>query len=378
MNDEQLSIGNRYSRDDLEKLTGKGFPNVNPGICRRVDDEGNPYGLLFATETGQYENRISDEGRFSYMGEGKDGQDFKENYPQYGNCFLRDSISEGHPLHFFYRENKNNKYEYRGELGCKGYELLDSGEQQKISFKMEYKNYPEGLPSPTPKELRNFRTKVSDRIGEKVSEKELRNRVIDVFLYEVLGWNKDSSNESSAVEEYSVRIGSKSIRADYAFTKGNNVKCLVEVKRPSTSLSEDEKAQLSSYMKLTECSFGLLTNGNRWIVLVENEDGEPLEQTSLVDVLLDDIDNVELFVLLHHSTLSQRESEDMAVNISQKRKTVKALREHKQDYVKRILDDIPEVAQGEARDIFEESMEKLTDKIEDETPVLGRPEMHKD
>lgn len=378
MNDRLLSIGNRYSRDDLEKLTGKGFPNVNPGICRRVDDEGNPYGLLFATETGQYENKISDEGRFSYMGEGKDGQEFKEDYHQCGNCFLRDSISEDHPLHFFYRENKHNKYEYRGELKCRGYELLGSEEQQKISFKMEYNNYPEGLPSPTPKELRNFRRKVSDKTGKEVTEKELRNQVVDLFLYEVLEWDKDSSSESQAVEEYSVRIGSKSIRADYAFTKGDNVKCLVEVKRPSISLSEDEKAQLSSYMKLTECSFGLLTNGNSWIVLAESEDGDPLEQTSLVDVSLSNIDGVELFVLLHHSTLSQRESEKIAVKISRQQKTVKALKENKQDYINRILDDMPEIAQEDARDIFEESMDRLIDKIEDEIPVLGRPEMHQD
>ena len=65
---------------------------------------------------------------------------------------------EGHPLYFFYRENKDNKFEYRGEVKCMGYELLGSEEEeeQKISFTMEYRNYPEGLPSPTPKELKNF------------------------------------------------------------------------------------------------------------------------------------------------------------------------------------------------------------------------------
>nr|WP_241175507.1 type I restriction enzyme HsdR N-terminal domain-containing protein [Natronolimnobius sp. AArcel1] len=62
-------------------------------------------------------------------------------------------------------------------------------------------------------------------------------------------------------------------RVDYALIENGDLKVCIEAKRPTVNL-DAKTGQLKRYMRLHRCNWGLLTNGDRYIILRDEKEFE--------------------------------------------------------------------------------------------------------
>lgn len=130
-----ITIGSRYTQDDIEEAFDTGFGYQISGINPRRDDNDRRYVLLFANEGGPYDDSVT-QGRFTYIGEGLSG-DQSESSP--GNSVLIDAASSGIPVHFFYQDTDGNGWEYQGLVDVLDYRFEKQGGRQVLVFDMEHR-----------------------------------------------------------------------------------------------------------------------------------------------------------------------------------------------------------------------------------------------
>ncbi len=110
------------------------------------------------------------------------------------------------------------------------------------------------------------------------SERETERSLIEPFL-DALGY--ESRNPNEVQTQYPIRIGSTTTSCDYAIKVGDEVRVLVEAKKPSVSL--ESPGQLDSYFsRVPTALLGIYTNGleyrfyaERNLGRVKQMDGDP-------------------------------------------------------------------------------------------------------
>lgn len=123
-----------------------------------------------------------------------------------------------------------------------------------LGTSVDYKNLVDGI-------LSSFRNVV-----EGTSESDLIYHVIGPFL-EKLGYLK----EWHKLEQRSHSQSRKFMDLYINDKKGNHL--VVEVKKNTKELIRDDLSQLYSYMKDKNCDWGILTNGNEWILVNKTIEG---------------------------------------------------------------------------------------------------------
>lgn len=109
MTDPPFKIGETYHRveDIHEKYGGNRYSGISP--CAEY-----PYVFIFFGESGEwhgYDDELTDEGRFFYTGEGRDGDMTMDG----GNAAIRDHKANGDELHVFEIEEGAWQVTYVGE-----------------------------------------------------------------------------------------------------------------------------------------------------------------------------------------------------------------------------------------------------------------------
>lgn len=131
-----ISVGGRFTKEDIEEAFDTGFGYQISGINPRRDGQDRRYALVFANEDGPYDDTVT-QGQFEYIGEGLSG-DQSEMSP--GNSTLIDAISSGIPIHFFYQNSGDGKWEYQGLIDFLSYEIEKRGGRRVLVFEMKYQN----------------------------------------------------------------------------------------------------------------------------------------------------------------------------------------------------------------------------------------------
>lgn len=133
---KDISIGNYFSKEEIEEVFNTGFGYQISGINPRRDNQDRRYVLVFANEDGPYDDSVT-QGRFEYIGEGLSG-DQSEKSP--GNSVLIDAVSSGTPIHFFYQGSGEGKWEYQGLVDVLDYVFDERNGRQVLVFTMEHRN----------------------------------------------------------------------------------------------------------------------------------------------------------------------------------------------------------------------------------------------
>lgn len=158
-----LTIGTRYTQEEIEEMFDTGFGYQISGINPRRGEKNERYVLLFANEDGPYSDSVT-QGRFEYVGEGLKGD---QSEISSGNSTLIDAVDDDFPVYFFYQHSDRAGWEYQGLVDVRGWEWRQRKGRQIIVFEMEHRA-PESEVTWTDAvrdELRRYRTEAgSERV----------------------------------------------------------------------------------------------------------------------------------------------------------------------------------------------------------------------
>lgn len=113
--------------------------------------------------------------------------------------------------------------------------------------------------------VRDLQDRVSKQAPHAQTEEATKLALINPFIREVLGYN--TADLSEVVPEYIADVGAKKgEKVDYAIMRDGQPLILIEAKKASTSLQEQEPTQLYRYFTATPSArFGIYTNGVRYL-----------------------------------------------------------------------------------------------------------------
>lgn len=130
---EDITVGGRYEKEEIEAAFDTVFGYRMSGINPRRDGQNNPY-VLVCTNDGPYDGSLMD-GPFEYVGEWVSGNQ-SETSP--GNSALVDAVHGGLPVHFFYQDSGDGKWEYRGLVDVLDYEFEQRDGREVLVFTLQH------------------------------------------------------------------------------------------------------------------------------------------------------------------------------------------------------------------------------------------------
>ncbi|SFL08319.1 putative restriction endonuclease [Halogranum rubrum] len=130
-----LTIGTRYTQEEIEDLFDTGFGYQISGINPRRPSDGERYVLLFANEDGPYSDAVT-EGTFEYVGEGLQGDQSEKSS---GNSTLIDAVDEDFSIHFFYQHSDASGWEYQGLVDVLDWEWRVQKGREILVFTMAHR-----------------------------------------------------------------------------------------------------------------------------------------------------------------------------------------------------------------------------------------------
>ncbi|WP_276255509.1 HNH endonuclease [Halomontanus rarus] len=135
----QLTIGDSYTKSELEEELDTSFGSYIKGINPRTDDNNElEYILIKAREDGPYSDDLEgdDDERFTYIGEGVPE---KGDQPHSGaNKRLREQADRSTvPIYFFVQPADSDELQYEGLIEVTDAEYVSDGERRVYQFTME-------------------------------------------------------------------------------------------------------------------------------------------------------------------------------------------------------------------------------------------------
>jgi len=195
--------------------------------------------------------------------------------------------------------------------------------------------------------------------SSQMNEQNTKVKIIQPFIQNVLGWDIFSDVEL----EYPVTMGSTIKNVDYAMILEETPVVFIEAKGCDSNISDKDKSQLKSYMRQQGVDWGLLTNGKVFEILKRKKDLSHPEEVSLGKIHLDNLKNkLNILKVLSSESIKSGESEKFAKNIESRKKSVKKLKEKKEDLVNKITKLIAD----EIGDSVTQDIEKYSKKFIDD------------
>lgn len=179
-------------------------------------------------------------------------------------------------------------------------------------------------------------------------------------LVELLGWDVYSTEVEL---EYPIQIGTQQSRVDYALLIGDTPIVFIEAKSAQSELTEDNTAQLRSYMRQElSVDWGVLTNGKSFEILGEGDENTDNGEVSIAEFSLDNMtDNPELLKILTKEGIKSGRAGERAKQIRQTNRAIRRLRQSKEPVAEQLA-DVLEGELGETPlDFEEQSLEFLDD-----------------
>jgi len=116
--------------------------------------------------------------------------------------------------------------------------------------------------------------------NRRLSEEDTKRKLIEPF-FETFGWNMKNYGEISVEMEYAVNQGKEKDKCDYRFKINERTIFLVEAKPLGSEITPNDRDQIKRYMKLDECDYGAITNGDNYEFYVRNREIEKFHSFSL-------------------------------------------------------------------------------------------------
>jgi hypothetical protein len=194
-------------------------------------------------------------------------------------------------------------------------------------------------------------------------------------LLELLGWDVAFDTEL----EYSITIGSSSTyHVDYAlFTSSSSPALFVETKGYDTTLTDNHRDQLYSYLRQTDVNWGLLTNGRSYEICRREIVDNGVQIHTLAEFDLEELPQfVDHVRLLSKEWLESGQSQENFERIIELR-NAKQIFQHEKEPLAESLAGILTEAAGEA--ISQEAKRESTELIDRLVDRLDRrTESHQD
>ena len=139
---EEVSVGDRLSKESIEEAFDTGFGYQIAGINPRRDEQDRRYVLVFANEDGPYSDSVTS-GEFEYIGEGQTG-DQSTSSP--GNSTLIEAVDAEFPIHFFYKDSEEDGWEYQGLVDVRDWTFEERDGREVIVFTLSHASDTESGP----------------------------------------------------------------------------------------------------------------------------------------------------------------------------------------------------------------------------------------
>jgi hypothetical protein len=206
-----------------------------------------------------------------------------------------------------------------------------------------------------------------------MDEANTKAAVLRDFL-DLLGWDIPTNTQL----EYSVKVGTRSYKVDYALLLEGAPVAFFEAKGVDTALSSDHREQLATYMKNQNVNWGILSNGNEYQFLRR----EVVDTNVSVEVLTKaDLRQLpEQLTILRAFTqdaIEVGDSEKIANRIEELKAARTTLEEDKDDLSADIAsvltENVSEKLSTMAEPMAKEMIDDLIREIEEEIDTDGSP-----
>lgn len=208
----------------------------------------------------------------------------------------------------------------------------------------------------------------SERILEADPRMDEQNTKVKLTqpLIELLGWDLYSPEVEL---EYSMQVGSGQRKVDYALFLEETPVVLVESKGADTTLTDSDRSQLRSYMRLEGVGWGLLTNGRSFVILKRRTNSVRPDEVELGRVdLADLLDCYDLIRTLTKEYIETGESSRVAAAIEQRQHAVQTLREQRETVVDTVteatLETLPDTVRQQVETEADRYVNRLLETLE--------------
>ncbi|MEM3844528.1 MAG: type I restriction enzyme HsdR N-terminal domain-containing protein [Candidatus Parvarchaeota archaeon] len=197
-------------------------------------------------------------------------------------------------------------------------------------------------------------------------------RIIIEDLLELLGWNK---NEIQA--EYPIKLGSKTVYADYAMLLSGKPVLLLEAKAFNVDLSNDDSAQIISYGRIEGIRWVVLTNG-RTVKIFDTKMGKTEKEciVTMIELLKLQSSFSELNFLISKDSILTGKIETEAKRMIVERKARDSLAQRKDEIAqefKRSLLKIMGIGTEGKVDIISKKLSEIAVQLFEKEPELSGP-----
>ncbi|PSP87778.1 hypothetical protein BRC90_10075 [Halobacteriales archaeon QS_4_69_34] len=181
------------------------------------------------------------------------------------------------------------------------------------------------------------RSRVQLEADPQMSEQNTKTKLIDPLI-RLLGWDLYSSEVEL---EYSLQIGTRNPRVDYALLLNNTPEVFIEVKSSGVRIKNKHLNQSGSYMRQEGVRWGLLTNGRRFQVLRSYNDGGKPGENLLADIKLEDVyDEWQLLSCISKSQIQSGEADERADGILKRKTAIEDLKSNKEEIVGAVVETV--------------------------------------
>jgi hypothetical protein len=188
-------------------------------------------------------------------------------------------------------------------------------------------------------------------------------------LLELLGWRVGTDVDL----EYPVQMATRTHKVDYALLLEDTPMVFVEAKGCDSSLSDDHREQLRSYMKAQNVDWGLLTNGQTNEFYQRHVENAQVTVDRLGNASVGQlVQKSELLSALSKESIESGKSEQIAKRIVEIDRAKNELRENKDKIseeiariiAERVGDSISKQAENEAKTLVDNLVAELEDEAE--------------
>lgn len=196
-------------------------------------------------------------------------------------------------------------------------------------------------------------------------------------LLELLGWNFATDVEL----EYPVPMATRTHKVDYALLLEDTPVVFVEAKGSDSSLSDDHREQLCSYMRNQNIDWGLLTNGRTNEVYQRHVKNSNVTVNRIGSVRIRELSRkTNLLSALSKESIETGEAERIAERITEIERAKEELRENKEEIAEevartiaeRVGDSISKQTENEAKTLVDNLVDELENEVNVEVETSSR------
>lgn len=167
-----------------------------------------------------------------------------------------------------------------------------------------------------------------------MDEANTKVRLVQPFI-EILGWDPYSAQVEL---EYPVKMGRGTKKVDYALMLEGTPAIFIEAKGCDSTLSDSDRNQLKSYLRLVGVDWGVLTNGKKFEIFKRVPNSKRPDEVNLGSFGVDELsDEHPLLKALCKNSIKSGEAERIAENVERIQRSISKLQKHKEKVANEVV-----------------------------------------